>query len=76
MFLRVYVPEENDFFVYDVISIGSREIIRKKRLFGNDIKSFRHSLFFFFLIQKLQTDVYIDFGLIVNYNGDEKRNSQ
>ena len=30
LFLRVYVPEENDFFVYDVISIGSREIIRKK----------------------------------------------
>ena len=30
LFLRVYVPEENDFFVYDVITIGSREIIRKK----------------------------------------------
>ena len=30
MRLRVYVPEENDFFVYDVITIGSREIIRKK----------------------------------------------
>jgi len=24
------LTEENDFFVYDVISIGSREIIRKK----------------------------------------------
>ena len=28
-FLRVYVPEENVFFVCDVITIGSRELIQK-----------------------------------------------
>ena len=46
-------PEGNDFLVCDVITIGSREIIRKKRLFGNDIKSFRHSLYFNTLVYVL-----------------------